>query len=174
MYSRSINGSPHERSERRENPAAAIIPGFRFAHPGYKRHQFRNTSGLMQLGGVLPASRARMLSTTMFAICSRTSPTALPRCGVVTTLAISTSARAMARSLARDSADLVKQLLTDHHSGDQGDEDEREVVVRVADGGMLDGDLDLSSVACGDIDIVGRVRLRRDKTQFRVSCDHVP
>ena len=38
-----------------------------------------------------------MLSTTIFAICSRTSTTALPRCGVVTTLAIFKSAGVTSR-----------------------------------------------------------------------------
>ena len=42
-------------------------------------------------GGRRPSSSARMLSTTMFAISSRTSTVALPRCGTITTFFIACS-----------------------------------------------------------------------------------
>src|SRR5262245_50913244 len=44
-----------------------------------------STSGLTMFGGRWPSSTAMMLSTTMFAISSRTSTVALPRCGTITT-----------------------------------------------------------------------------------------
>src|SRR5262249_19790064 len=46
-----------------------------------------NTCGLTQFGGRLPSRKARMLSTTLLAMPSRTSTVALPICGVSTTLA---------------------------------------------------------------------------------------
>src|SRR5262249_61597605 len=45
-----------------------------------------STSGLTMFGGRLPSRTAMMLSTTILAMASRTSTTALPRCGVITTL----------------------------------------------------------------------------------------
>src|ERR1700693_5911171 len=49
-------------------------------------------------GGRLPSRMARMLSTTALAIASRTSATALPRCGVMVTLASRGSAGATSGS----------------------------------------------------------------------------
>src|SRR5207253_3503071 len=73
-----LRGSPHEQDA------------------GSRIHavQRDKTSGLMQLGGILPSRIARMLSTTMFAIRSRTSTTPLPRWGVRTTFGILSSAAA--------------------------------------------------------------------------------
>src|SRR5262249_3852138 len=51
-------------------------------------YDFASTCGLTQFGGTRPSMNAWMLSATIFAICSRTSTTALPRCGVVTTFFI--------------------------------------------------------------------------------------
>ena len=48
--------------------------------------------GLTKFGGRRPSSNARMLSTTIFAISSRTSTVALPRCGASTTFVILRSA----------------------------------------------------------------------------------
>ena len=54
-----------------------------------------NTAGLMQFGGCLPSAIAAILSTTTCAMFSRNSITALPRCGVSTTLFMVSSARSI-------------------------------------------------------------------------------
>jgi len=80
----------------------------------------------------------------------------------------------MARLRAREAALVDETIGLDHAPRHHQHEAESEVGGRLGHDRRHHGDRDLSFRGCGDIDIVGRDRLRRDKTQFRVCCDHVP